>query len=76
MDRYDVGEFAGLAGLVGFCALVWAPLALLVGSVALLLEVNLRSRGRAPVRNAGPSRVARVLRAARSAWADEGERAA
>lgn len=76
MDRYDVGEFAGLAGLVLFAGILWAPAALLVGSLALLVEAQMRSRGRAPVRARGRGRLASVVRAARAAWADDGERAA
>ena len=69
MDRYDVGEFAGLAGLVWFAFLVWPPSAVLVGALALLVESNLRSRGRAPVRGARPAaRLSAVVRAARAAW--------
>lgn len=69
MDRYDVGEFAGLAGLVVFAGWVWLPAALLVASLALLVEVNLRSRNRALARSTGePSRVGSAYRAARRAW--------
>lgn len=67
MDRYDVGEFAGLAGLVVFAGILWLPAALLVASLALLVETNLRSRGKAPVRGARPT-VGRRLRAAAAAW--------
>lgn len=71
MDRYDAGEFAGLAGLALFALLVWPPAAVLVGSLALLVEVNLRSRNRAPVRGRrGPSRLRVAVRAARSAWGE------
>jgi hypothetical protein len=71
VDRYDVGEFAGLAGLVVFAGLIWLPAALLVASMALLVEVNLRSRNRAPVRaSVRPSRLAAAARALRSAWVE------
>lgn len=74
MDRYDVGEFVGLAGIVAFCGLVWLlPGALLAGSVALLVEVQLRSRDRAPVRFSGAGRLGKVVKAARAAWADDGK---
>jgi hypothetical protein len=71
LDRYDAGEFAGIAGLAAFCWFVWPPLVLLVASLALLVEVNLRSAGRAPVRSTGPSvagRLRSVGRAAVRAW--------
>ncbi len=69
MDRYDLGEFLGLTGLTVFAGLVWPPAALLVGSLLLLVEVNLRSRSRAPVRDAKPfSRTRKALTAAKSAW--------
>lgn len=76
MDRYDVGELAGLAGLTVFAGLLWPQAALLVGSLLLLVEVQLRSRGRAPVRARGTSRVGRVVRAVRAAWTDDEARAA
>ena len=71
-DRYDFGEVAGLAGVVAFCWLSfgwhWAVLA---ASLVLLLEVQLRSRGRSPVRSTGSrSRLASVARAVRAAWAE------
>jgi hypothetical protein len=69
VDRYDVGEFVGLLLLVMFGAVTWWPSAILLASVALLVEVNLRSRGGAPVRESGqPSRAAAAARAARAAW--------
>lgn len=71
MDRYDLGEFAGLAGLVGFAAIIWPPAALLVASLALLVEVNMRSRGEAPVRARGTGRLGRTIKAVRAAWADD-----
>lgn len=77
-DRYDFGEVAGLAGVVVFC---WVSFgwhwAILAASLVLLLEVQLRSRGRSPVR-ATPARrrLASVVKAARSAWADSGGSAA
>lgn len=70
MDRYDVGEFAGLLGVVGYAFWIWhGPGALLAGSLALLVEVNLRSRGRAPVRGTGQrSRLVQAVSAGRKAW--------
>jgi hypothetical protein len=71
VDRYDIGEFAGLAGLAVFAALVWLPAFVLVASLGLLVEVNLRSRNRAPVRaRRGPSRLRVAVNAARSAWSE------
>jgi hypothetical protein len=71
MDRYDLGEFAGLAGLIVFAGIVWLPAALLVGSLCLLVEVNLRGRGRPTVRGWRPlTRTKAVARAARAAWVD------
>lgn len=71
MDRYDAGEFAGLAGVVAFVLLTFgAPAALLAASLVLLLEVQVRSRQKAVVR-ARPDRRRRlvaVARAARAAW--------
>jgi hypothetical protein len=71
-DRYDFGEVVGLAGVVAFCWVTfgwhWAVLA---ASLVLLVEVQLRSRGRSPVR-ATPARrrLVAVARAARTAWAE------
>ena len=77
MDRYDVGEFAGLAGLVVFAGWVWLPAALLVASLLLLVETNLRSAGKAPVRSTGkPGRLKVAARAARRAWATPEDAAA
>jgi hypothetical protein len=71
VDRYDAGEFVGLAGLTVFAGIVWLPAALLVGSLLLLVEVNLRSRQRAPVRGARPERFGKAVRAFRLAWRDD-----
>jgi hypothetical protein len=72
VDRYDLGEFLGLIGLVIFAGIVWLPAALLVGSLFLLVEVNLRGRGRPTVRGFRPGRkVVAVWRAARTAWAED-----
>lgn len=69
MDRYDLGEFAGLGLIITFAGLIWLPAVLLAGGIALLVETNLRSRGRAPVRGARPlARVGKAVRAARVAW--------
>ncbi|HEY9475816.1 MAG TPA: hypothetical protein VIS06_18435 [Mycobacteriales bacterium] len=69
MDRYDAGEFAGLAGIAAFFTFVWPPLALLAASVALLIEVQMRSRGAAPVRGTRPLlRLVTAARAAHRAW--------
>jgi hypothetical protein len=69
VDRYDAGEFAGIAGLVWFAFLCWPPAAVLVASLGLLVEVNMRAAGRSPVRGARPvSRLAAVARAGRAAW--------
>jgi len=72
VDRYDIGEFLGLAGLVVFAGLVWPPAALAAGSLVLLVEVNLRGRGRPTVRGWRPAaKAAAVWRAARTAWAED-----
>lgn len=73
MDRYDAGEYAGLAGIVVFFLVtVGWTWALLAASLVLLLEVQVRSRQRAVVR-ARPRgrRLAAVAKAARSAWVGE-----
>lgn len=71
-DRYDLGEVLGLSGVVVFCWVTfgwnWAALA---ASLVLLVEVQLRSRGRSPVRaSPGRRRLAAVAKAARAAWVE------
>ena len=43
MDRWDLLEFAGIALLVVFAAVVWWPAAFAVAGVALIVESQLRS---------------------------------
>jgi hypothetical protein len=71
-DRYDFGEVAGLAGVVAFCWLTFGwHAAVLAASLMLLVEVQMRSRGRTPVRGTpARRRLSAAVKAAREAWAE------
>jgi len=43
VDRWDLLEFAGIALLVVFAALVWWPAAFAVAGISLIVESQLRS---------------------------------
>lgn len=45
MDRWDAAEFAGIACIVAFAAIVWWPAGLLVAGIALIVEAQIRSLG-------------------------------